>query len=166
MEGNANSFELVESRDAIDLVPRWEPQAWWFFTTAGLVISLILLVVVLKRKKSASDPHRERREAYNEAKKDFQKLEDGGVRDAAIRVSVIIRRYLAKSMGESALFETHEEFISRHDALKDLPEDVRKAVADFFNRLAALKYAPVSPDELPAGIYGDGLKLLERIHAA
>ncbi len=166
MDEKENSFELVESRDAIDLVPRWEPQAWWYFAAAVFVVALVVMVLLMKRKKSLADPHREKREAYAEAKKDFGLVEGAGVRDAAIRVSVILRRYLAKSMGEPSLFETHEEFVSRHDALKDLPEDVRDAVGRFFSRLAALKYAPVPPDEEPAGITASGLELLERIHTA
>ena len=42
MEENENSFELVESRDAIDLVPVWEPQVWWYFAAAGVVFLLSL----------------------------------------------------------------------------------------------------------------------------
>ncbi|QTN34129.1 hypothetical protein HZ994_17995 [Akkermansiaceae bacterium] len=166
MEETRNSFELVESRDAIELVPRWEAQAWWFFAGGGLILAVVLTVVVLRRKKSVADPHRERREAYREAKEDFREAQGGGVRDAAIRVSVILRRYLARSLGEPSLYETHEEFISRHDALNSLPGDVRDEAAQFFGRLAALKYAPVPPDAEPAAIRDGGLELLERMHAA
>lgn len=166
MEEKVNSFDLVETRDAIEMVPRWEPQAWWYFAAAGLVIMIALLAVMLGRKKPAADPHREKREAYIEAKKDFGSTEGAGLRETAVAVSVILRRYLSRSMQEPALFETHEEFVSRHDALKDLPEDVRQSVAVFFSKLAEVKYAQDPPVSEPADIHSGGLQLLERIHAA
>jgi hypothetical protein len=166
MGEKVNSFELVETRDGIDLVPRWEPQAWWYFAAAGLVILIVLLALMLGRKKPVADPHREKREAYIEAKQNFGMAEGAGLREMAVQVSVILRRYLSRSMQEPALFETHEEFISRHDALKDLPEDVRQSVAVFFARLAEVKYAPQPPHGEPPQIHAGGLELLERIHSA
>lgn len=166
MAENENSFELVESRDAIDLVPTWEPQAWWYFTAAAVISGIVLMVLIMRRKKTVADPGREKREAYKEAKEDFGKGIPADLRETAVRVSVILRRYLGRSMREPALFETHEEFVSRHDALKDLPEDVRQSVAEFFDRLAGLKYAPEPPDAEPAAIHAGGLELLERIHTA
>lgn len=167
MEESENSFELVESRDAIDLVPSWEPQAWWYFTASAVVFGAVLLVLLMmRRKKSFADPGKEKREAYAEAIADFGQAAPGDLRQAAVRVSEILRRYLAKSMRESALYETHEEFVARHDALKDLPENVRQEIAVFFAKLAELKYAPEPPDSEPAPIHAGGLELLERIHAA
>jgi Domain of unknown function (DUF4381) len=166
MEESEKSFELVESRDAIDLVPSWEPQAWWYFTAAAVVFGTVLLVLLIRRKKSSADPGREKREAYIEAIADFGQVAPGDLRQTAVRVSEILRRYLAKSMRESALYETHEEFVARHDALKDLPEDVRQKIAVFFAKLAEVKYAPEPPDSEPAPIHAGGLELLERIHAA
>lgn len=166
MEESEKSFELVESRDAIDLVPSWEPQAWWYFTAAAVVFGTVLLVLLMRRKKSLADPGKEKREAYIGAISDFAQTVPGDLRQTAVRVSEILRRYLAKSMRESALYETHEEFVARHDALKDLPEDVRQEIAVFFAKLAELKYAPEPPDSEPAPIHAGGLELLERIHAA
>ncbi|MDE0835705.1 MAG: DUF4381 family protein [Akkermansiaceae bacterium] len=164
MEENENSFELVESRDAIDLMPGWEPQVWWYCAAAGVVLGVVLLVMFLRRKKTASDPGKERREAYLEAKGDFEKGAGSSAREAAVRVSVILRRYLSKSMREPALFETHEEFVSRHDALKGLPEDVRQSLGVFFAKLAELKYAPDVAEGAASEFYSGGLELLERIH--
>jgi hypothetical protein len=166
MEGNENSLELVETRDAIDLVPSWEPQAWWYFAGVAAVLAIVVLVLLLKRGKTVPDPHKEKREAYNEAKTEFAKPSGTDARAEAQRVSAIIRRYLARSMGEPALFETHEEFVSRHEALKGLPDDVRESVGAFFADLAALKYAPTVPDADHTGIHTGGLELLEGIHTA
>ncbi len=167
MEEKRNSFELVETRDALDLLPAWEPQAWWFFAAAAVVVVLFLLVQLFKSRKQVDDPHREKREAYREAKAGFKGYEGNNFREAAAWVSLVLRRYLARSMKEPALFETHEEFVGRHDGLKDLPEDVRSEVGVFFARLAALKYAPEEGFLVGAGeIMSGGDELLERIHRA
>jgi hypothetical protein len=167
MEEKAEILELAESRDAIKLVPSWEPQLWWFFAaTATIAVSVILLILLL-RKKPKSDPLKNKREAYHEAKLAFGEKECGDARENAIQVSMILRRYLAKSMKEPALFETHEEFVARHDGLKGLPEDVRSEVGSFFSKLAAIKYAPDDMAGLEMeGTRAEGAALLERIHAA
>lgn len=166
MEGNGNSFEFIETSDAIELVPKREIEAWWFVAAAGLVLGIAFMVVRLLRKKQVADPGREKRLAYTDAITDFETASCGGAQEAAILVSSILRRYLARSMGEPALFETHEEFVFCHDALKDLPEDTRGWVGKFFTRLAELKYAPVPVDAESTAILAEGRELLERIHAA
>jgi len=40
-----------------------------------------------------------------------------------VLASLILREYLSSAAGDPALFETHEEFISRHDALQSLTPD-------------------------------------------
>ena len=167
MEDEKNTFELVESRDALELVPRWEPQAWWYFVAAGLIVVLIFLCIFLKRKKGVHDPSRERREAYAAAKKEFDTMASNDIRDTAMKVSLVLRGYLARSLQEPALFETHEEFIGRHDGLKNLPEEIGSEVGSFFSRLAALKYAPLeATDESSMELRDSGKDILERIHKA
>jgi hypothetical protein len=167
MEEKANSLELAESRDAIGLVPTWEPQLWWFFAAAAVLAAIVLSLVLLLRKKPKVDLLKEKREAYQEAKTAFGAKKSGDARENAILVSMILRRYLAKSMKEPALFETHEEFVARHDGLKDLPEEIRSEVGVFFSKLAAVKYAPedIAVGETQ-GTHAEGVSLLERIHRA
>lgn len=167
MENDENSFELVENREAIELVPTWELQ-WWWFAVALVAVGLVVLVVCLaRRKKVAIDPGKTERQAYLKASEAFRTMETGDGRDSAVRISVILRAYLAESLGEPALFETHEEFIGRHDALASLPEEKKVAVSDFFTELAAMKYGPEKPgDEAGEALKTRGEALLERIHAA
>lgn len=167
MEGTGKKLELAESRDAIELVPTWEPQLWWFFAGAALVAAIVLVVILLMRKKPQVDLLREKREAYQEAKAAFVTGGCGDTRETAIRVSMILRRYLARSMNEPSLFETHEEFIARHDGLKDLPDDVKSEVGSFFTKLAAVKYAPddIAESDMQ-GTDANGAALLERIHGS
>jgi hypothetical protein len=167
MEEKAKSLELAESRDAIDLVPAWDPQLWWVFAAVAVIAAIVLVVVLLLRKKPVVDALKEKREAYLEAKAALSECDDPDPRESAIRVSMILRRYLARSMNEPALFETHEEVISRHDGLKDLPEELKSEVGAFFSKLAAVKYAPddlVGVEASPT--YAEGIALLERIHSA
>ncbi len=165
MEEKENAFELVESRDAMDLVPTWEVQPWWFLVAGTVLLLIGLLIVLGKRRKLSHDPHQRKREAYRAAKAELESIAESGSRETATAVSLALRNYLALSMDEPALFETHEEFIGRHEGLEGLPEDVRAETEAFFGKLAAMKYAP---EDKPAegDIRGQGLALLERIHTA
>lgn len=167
MEEKGKSLELAESRDAIDLVPTWDPQLWWVFAAVAVVAAVVLLMVLLLRKKPVFDASKEKREAYLEAKAAFSGKVGTDPRESAIQVSMILRRYLARSMNEPALFETHEEFIARHDGLKNLPDDVRSEAGAFFSKLAAVKYAPDDIVGMDADhTSAEGAALLERIHSA
>jgi len=167
MEKKGKSLELAESRDAIDLVPTWDPQLWWVLAAVAVIAALVLLVAILLRRKPVVDASKEKREAYLEAKAALSGDEVTEPRESAIRVSMILRRYLARSMNEPALFETHEEFIARHDGLKDLPDALKSEVGDFFSKLAADKYAPDDHVSIEANTtYAEGAALLERIHSA
>jgi len=163
MEEKENAFELVESRDALDLVPTWEVQAWWFLAAGLALLILALVLFFLRRKKVFLDPHKEKREAFAAAKERLETMEQVGSRETATAVSLALRGYLARSMNEPALYETHEEFIGRHEGLKDLPEDIRLETGAFFNHLASMKYAP---EDMPTegNVREEGLALLERIY--
>ena len=165
MEEKENAFELVESRDALELVPTWEVQAWWFLAAGSALLVLALLIFLRRRAKVSPDPHKEKREAYAAAKAELAAIAESGSREMATAVSIALRKYLARSLNEPALFETHEEFIGRHEVLKDLPEDVRAETEAFFGKLAGMKYAP---EDMPVdgSRPEDGLAVLERIHKA
>jgi hypothetical protein len=167
MEKNGNSLELAESRDAIDLVPTWDPQLWWVFAGIAVFAAIFIFVVLLLRRKPVVDASKEKREAYLEAKAALSGDESTVPGESAIHVSMILRRYLARSMNDPALFETHEEFIARHDGLKDLPNDVRSAAEAFFSKLAADKYVPDDHVSIESNTtHAEGAALLERIHSA
>jgi hypothetical protein len=60
----------------------------------------------------------------------------------ALRLSLIIRHYLATTFEDPALFETDEEFSLRESALKSLPTDSRLQITDYLHTLSQIKYAP------------------------
>ena len=41
MEKKGKSLELAESRDAIDLVPTWDPQLWWVLAAVAVIAALV-----------------------------------------------------------------------------------------------------------------------------
>jgi hypothetical protein len=66
--------------------------------------------------------------------------------------------------GDPSLFETHEEFLARHDGLLAFRSEARTAAQSGFSRLAALKYAPVTPSIAPTEVVADARTLLETLH--
>ena len=136
--------------------PGLPPWAWVAISLA--IFSLIALAVFLRRSKTvAADPRLAREEAYLEA------APAGGMQEAATRVSVTLRRYLAAVSGDPALFETHEEFISRHAALASYPEDLRQVTAEGFSHLARLKYGREASGD-PVALFNAARQLLDRLH--
>jgi LPXTG-motif cell wall-anchored protein len=165
MEEKTNQLELVESQEALRLVPTWELQVWWFFVAAGVILLIGLLFFFWKRRKPVIDLQAEKKQAYANAKAELGNLSSEDSRYLAIETSIILRRYLARSMGEPALFETNEEFISRHNALADLPAELRDDIASFFSALALVKYAPKGGFSEETGYtQATSLALLERMY--
>ena len=83
--------------------------------------------------------------------------------EAATAVSITLRRYLAVASGDPALFETHEEFVARHQSLASYPEDLRSSTAEGFSHLARLKYGREATGD-PVALYSAARQLLERLH--
>lgn len=138
---------------------------WPWFTAAAVVIALGMAVMVyVRRKKPVFDPRAVREAAFADACAALAGVATDDVRDAAVRSSLILRKYLAAAAGDPALFETHEEFVSRHDALQALKADARAATETGFTRLAALKYAPEIPTAVPAEVVAESRALLETLH--
>lgn len=168
MAEKKTTFELAESQDAMKLVPTWQLEWWWILVGLGALLIVVGLFFILLRKIRKADPLQARREAYREADGALLHLKETQPREVAIQLSLILRRYLAKSMNEPVLFETHEEFIGRHDAIKAFDVPLRVSISGYFAELASVKYGP---DE---GVVEGGIEslktrakeLLERMHAA
>ena len=128
------------------------------------VVAVIAATVLLRRRKTlAADPRHAREEAYLLARHELEAVPEGGMQMAATRVSLVLRRYLATACGDPALFETHEEFISRHAALSGYPEELRKVTAEGFSHLARLKYGREADGD-PVALFGAARQLLDRLH--
>lgn len=162
MSGTNRGFELMEPASPEALVPEYG--LWpWFLAAAAVLVAVAVLTLLARRRKPV-DPHALRDAALAEASAALAAITADHARDAAVRSSLILRKYLAAAAGDPALFETHEEFVSRHDALSALKPEVRAATETGFARLAALKYAPGIPDDAPAEVVAESRALLETLH--
>lgn len=158
------TFELLEPVSPEKLVPHsWlEP---WMFLVATVVLAVVIAVLWFTRKKPGPpDPFLAREAARREAAAALDKIGDVPAREAAVVSSLVLRKYLATAAGDPALFETHEETISRHEALKDFSEEARGSAAIGFARLAAVKYSPEDPDMNTPQVVAGSRNLLEILH--
>jgi hypothetical protein len=164
MNEKSGSFELLEPSPPEALVPDSWVEPWTIAAAVALLV-VVLVVLIFKRKKAAPlDPLAMRRAAYAEATAALGEIDAVPARDAAVRSSLILRKYLSVAAGDPALFETHEETISRHDALKDFSEEARATAGQGFARLASLKYAAEIPDAAASEIVAESRALLETLH--
>ncbi|MFN5638055.1 MAG: hypothetical protein ACK5AA_00755, partial [Akkermansiaceae bacterium] len=151
----------------MDLVPNWELEWWHIVLSASILIFAIFLGYLFLRKSKIQYPNQSKLLAYQDALSGLEKLDASIGKENVIIVSLVLRQYLAKAMNEPALYETHEEFIGRHDAIKGLSEDLKLEITNYFSKLAAIKYGPdegavADVDTLKQG----AIKFLERIHTA
>ncbi len=164
MNEKSGSFELLEPSPPEALVPdsRFEP---WIIATAIALTVVVLAVLILKRKKVSSlDPLAVRKAAYTEAVAVLEEIGTVAAHDAAVRSSLILRKYLSVAAGDPALFETHEETISRHDALKDFSQEARTLVCHGFAKLASVKYTAEVPDATANEVVAESRAMLETLH--
>lgn len=166
MNDKSGTFELLEPTSPEALIPDSWVEPWMIVASAILLILIAALAVwMLKRKKTATvNPLSIRQTALAEASAELNKIGPVEPREAAVRSSLILRKYLSVVAGDPALFETHEEYISRHEALKDFSEDARGTASLGFSRLAAIKYAPQTPDLETEQVITGSRVLLETLH--
>lgn len=71
------------------------------------------------------------------------------MRECALRLSMILRSYLAGQTQDPALYETHEEFSQRMDSLAHVPASCQMETRDLLEHLAEYKYAGVAEQDTP-----------------
>ncbi len=154
MAESTPKLDLRDIPDVRSLLPSPTIPTWVWIVAACL---LIVALVFWKFRKKRSSTHSPTDLAYQEA--------CAALQTATISsTSLIFRRYLAAVCGDSSIFETHEEFLARHDALDFIPEPFREEMNQFFDLLARSKYAPKSApiDVIP--IKNQARSLIDRIH--
>ena len=148
----ASNPQLAEPSQVESLLPNYGFE--WWMVPAGLAILLGLLAIYQtirkKRRKVAGRKGNPREAAFTAAHEELAEVDCKTSRQAAVRCSLILRKYLAQASNDSSLFETHEEFITRQDSLTALTDEAREACALGFSKLAALKYAPQEATDEPA----------------
>lgn len=164
MDGNTKHLELLEPASPEALLP---DSAWGPWLAAAAIAVLVVLGVMMwlrKRKPVTNGKSALCRAAFGEAVTALAEIPADDVRDAAVLASLILRTYLSTVAGDPSLYETHEEFVSRHDALSGFTAEARVATAIGFSRLAALKYAPALPSVVAADVLAEARVLLETLH--
>lgn len=164
MNEKSGIFELMEPPSPEALVPDSPVEPWMIFVAIALAVCVMAIFLLKKKKRTQIDPLAARKAAYEEATAALGKIGYVTGRDAAIQSSLIVRRYLSTAASDPALFETQEETISRHEALKEFSEEAREAAGRGFARLASLKYAAVPPDVEAINVTAESRDLLETLH--
>lgn len=159
------TFQLLESSTIEPMIPKSEIP-WLWIALISAILAVILAIVIYQRRKRANDPKKIREHAFQQSLADLDAITHADAQSAAVQSSMILRKYLSIAADDPALYETHEEFIARHDALQKIPQQKRNETSATFARLAALKYAPTTPDAHAEPIIGESRDLLVSLHAA
>lgn len=142
----------AEAIDPIDPSPHLPGLPSWFVVLALVLISAILAsVLFLFLKKSVTQgPLKSRKNPLAIARENLLALRDlpaeTPLAELSTRISLTLRRYLADSKSDTALYQTREEFVTDEQRLHHVPEPARSETADFLSDLSALQYAPPSLD--------------------
>jgi len=156
---------LIDPPSPVDLIPAAPWETWvWVSISVAVTVGLVILGWWLKRRRQAPPPADPRVIAHAEALAALATCHDDDANQVATKASLVLRRYLAAVTGDPALFETHEELVSRHDAFQDLGDDVAGQLRQAFAELARIKYAPARGDEDPAAIHEQSRQLLESLN--
>ena len=164
MNEKSGSFELLEPRSPESLVPDSWVEPWMIVLLVVVVLGLLVVLIFRKKTGSVSTPLGIRAVAHAEATAALDAIHEVPPHQAAVRSSLIMRKYLSTVAKDPALFETHEEYVARHEALKNFSEEAREATRLGFARLAAIKYSPQSPDLDTAQVISGSRNLLEILH--
>ena len=124
---------------------------WYLWAIAALVlVAGIILITFLLRGRAKPTTSADIEEMYGTSRKFLEglldKINDLPLSHIASDASFAVRGYLAACLSEPALFETHEEFLLREDALEQLPAGSRDRLNPLLEELATLKYSPSTPD--------------------
>jgi hypothetical protein len=164
MTETSNRFKLLEPTSPEALVPDSWVEPWMIALTVCILLVIIALLLLRKKKTPKVDPQAARLAAHAEAVAALASVQCQSPRDTAIQSSLILRKYLVAAANDPALFETHEEYVARHEALKNFSEESRKAAGIGFTRLSSLKYAADVPTADAREVIKDSQALLETLH--
>ncbi|BCU79767.1 LPXTG cell wall anchor domain-containing protein [Luteolibacter sp. LG18] len=139
----------------------------WQIALAGTALLLLVAIFVLVfRKKKPLDEISIRKRAYRDALRSLDEARPTGSREAATLSSFILRRYLAVVARDPSLYETHEEFVGRHDVLASLSPETREQTVAGFGHLASLKYGKETRAGEGAPVIESSRTLLETLNRA
>jgi hypothetical protein len=165
MNEESATLELRDAGVPDALMPGYGLE-WWWGVAAIFVLIVLLVVVMLRIRGKARGPGLAalREAAFREAMAALSGNTPAGAREAAVLSSLAVRKYLSVAAADPALFETHEEYIARDNALNAFKPEARAAAESGFTRLAALKYAPQQAEASAASVIEESRALLQTLH--
>lgn len=142
----------------------WIPLAW----CCAILIPLASVAAIwfYRRRKgiiAGIDPFQEALNSLVELDAEVPPM-----RECSLRLSMILRSYLAGETQDPALYETHEEFSQRMDSLSHVPVNCQLETRDLLEHLAEFKYAGAT-EQNPAqarALIEQTRNLIARIHNA
>lgn len=165
MDASQEDIRFVETSATDALMPT--SLGWEILVILGLLLlfALILTWIVRHRhQKNVAGSQNPIKSAYNEALEALAVCPTESETLVATECSLIMRRYLAVVAVDPALFETHEEWIARHNAVKSLSDPLKAHIHQLFEQLAEWKYVPSNHGDDPAMMVDRSRNLLEAIH--
>ena len=142
---------------------------WWIWVLPGALLAGAVWTLIQFLSRHAAVPSssdncfRDSCEALEQFRPVLGEL---SIAEVATQTSLILRHYLALALEEPALYETHEEFLLRSDALQKLPRGARERLAPLLSELAAAKYGPSRVDPSTSKrIIDDSLRTLQGLES-
>lgn len=164
MSEKTNNFELLEPPSPDALIPDSWLDPWIIPAAVALIIALLIIVFYRKKKSTAESLPEVRNLAYQEALSGLENITYSETREVSVQCSLILRKYLSTAANDPSLFETHEEYLSRHQALTKFTIEARAAANQGFNRLSTLKYSKEIPNTDVGEVISESRTLLETLH--
>ena len=165
MDASQVDIRFVEPSATDALMPT--SLTWEMLIIAGLLLLVALIITWIvwhRRQKTVVGSHNRIKRAHNEALGALAACPTESRTPVATECSLIMRRYLAVVTSDPALFETHEEWIARHDAVESFSQPLTADIHQLFEQLAEWKYTPTNHGDEPAIMVDRSRKLLEAIN--
>ena len=166
MEPSNEDLRFAEPPAVDGLMPN--PLGWEAWTLIGVGVVFLALLIWWIIERSRRKPERDKvnllKKAHDEAIAALAVCPAEERTPAATECSLLLRRYLVALTGDPALFETHEEWVSRHDAIENLDADLQQQTRSLFSQLAEWKYAPADHGDEPSVVIEHSRNLLEALN--
>lgn len=142
---------------------------WWIWAFAA--IAIIALAWLIKTKSpQASQVSHAHHNSYQSCREELlvfrEHLRGLPLADVATCCSLTLRAYMRVHIDDRALYETHDEFLLRPEALEHLPRGARDKLAPFLSKLALCKYGPSKANQAASEeIIEESLQILQGLES-
>ena len=139
--------------------------AWCMIGGIALLLALLGFVIWRKARRSSTETAEDTNEkARADALASLATCPTEDRTETATECSIIVRRYLSRRTGDPALYQTHEEWVSRHDSLEDFSDGIKQQLDELFSQLARSKYAPSDQGDEPGVMIENSRQVIDAVH--